>query len=169
MVLKDIKLKRYLKFQYVKILRVKDTPDKVAKAVGLGIALNFSLLPFISIPISYFLAWILGFNRLAAVLTTVLSKWFVPFFWSINLFVGSLLLGGTQKQGNIPHVEGIRGGLNQAIHSFFSTIKGLGPAFFVGNAIDSIVFGLLFYYLIKKSLIFRKEKKKRNGKKIKIK
>lgn len=162
--LKDIKLKRYMRFQYIKILRVKDTPDKVAKGVGLGIALNFSLLPFISIPISYFLAWILGFNRLAAVLTTALSKWLVPFFWSINLFVGSLLLGGTQKQGNIPHVEGISGGLSQAVNSFISAVKGLGPAFFVGNAINSLFFGLLFYYLIKKSLIYRQEKRKKTVK-----
>lgn len=169
MVLKNIRLRRYLKYQYIKILRVKDTPDKVAKGVGLGIALNFSFLPLISIPISYVLAWLFGFNRLAAVSTTMISKWFVPFLWYINYFIGSLILRTPQGQGKISYSQEFGGGLDQAIHNFIFTIKGLGPAFFVGNAIDSLVFGLLFYYLIKKSLIYRKEKRKLKINRAKIK
>lgn len=165
MVVKKLQLKRYFKYHYFKIVRVKDTPDKVAKGVGLGIALNFSFLPLISIPISYFLAWILGFNRLAAVSTTVISKWLVPFFWYLNYYVGSLVLGQPNQQSKIPHAEGINGGIEQFFNKFIVTIKGLGPAFFVGNAIDSLVFGLLFYFLIKQSLKYRLEKRKNKKKK----
>lgn len=160
---KNIQIKRYLKYQYYKIVRVKDTPDRVAKGVGLGIALNFSFLPLISIPIAYFLAWILGFNRLAAVSITVITKWLVPFFWYLNYEVGSLVLGQAE-QGKVPQTEVINDGVQNFFSHFITSIKGLGPAFFAGNAINSLFFGLLLYFSIRKSLLYRNERRKHTKK-----
>lgn len=158
-----MKIKRYIKLQYLKILRLNDAPDKIAKGVALGVGLDFLPLPFISLVVAYIFAKIARFNTVAAVMTAAFLKWAVfTIFWPMNVFLGKLLLG----QGVPPAVETIEvaePGLSLAsLISFFSleTLSKLGKPFLLGSAINAVVFAMIAFYALRPVLRYQHNKKK---------
>jgi len=158
-----MRIKRYFRYQYLRILRLKDTPDKIAKGVALGVALDFLPLPFVSLFVAWIIARLARWNSLAAVITAAALKPAVfTIFFPLNVLVGSLFVEGrtiSPGQVQVPVAEpGIE---PHALASFFSpeTIKALGWPFLVGSAINATVSFLLVYYLLKRTLVFRMEKR----------
>lgn len=156
-----MKLKRYLRYQYVKILRIKDSPVQIAKGVALGVAIDFLPLPFISIFISYIVARVLKFNTLAAVSATILFKGAIPFFYAFNIAVGKLLKGTPPETINI--------GSTKVDTSFFEfeKLKHASDVFLLGSAINSIIAWIIVYFIIK--WILEKRRERRLKKKLKTK
>jgi len=82
-----LRLKRYLRYHYFKMIRLKDTPTKVARGAGLGLAMDFA------IPIIAFLAArILKVNSFAAVMAATVIKPFFPGIVLINVYIQSILV-----------------------------------------------------------------------------
>jgi len=101
---------KYLKYQYYKMLRVKDSPSKVARGISLGFAMDFAIpIPFLSIFIAFVVAKILKFNSLAAVIAAAALK---PFFLGIvamNIYVQNILVSAIPSLQYIilPHPDGV--------------------------------------------------------------
>lgn len=154
-----MRLRRYFRYQYFKILRLKDSPAKIAKGVALGVALDFLPLPFISLPIAWLVAKLAHFNTIAAVMTAAALKPAVfTILFPFNVLVGGLLLGDRTPVAP-PHMVPVpEPNLSwESITNFFTidTLKVLGPSFLVGSIINAVVWSLVVYLFLNRTLLFR--------------
>ncbi len=152
---------RYLKYQYFKMIRVKDTPSKVAQGVGLGFALDFAIpIPYLSIFCAFAIARMLKLNSLAAVMSASFLKLFFPAIVYLNFTIQKVLvtLFPFLKTVVIPHPAGT---------NFFeklvnSILAGGLPYIMAGLINGSVVFVISYlavYYLLKMRIQRLKEKR----------
>jgi len=144
----------HLKETYNRILDLPDSPRKIALGVAMGAAMDFFPVPFISIPISYILAKLIRVNAIAAVLTVIFFKWAVPFFFTFNVYIGSAILRETMLQKPIPSFH-----LTGGMEPWLEWIKHLGHPFLLGAAINSILVGIITYFIIKRILDYRRKRR----------
>ncbi len=86
------KLKRLVKLAYLKLLRIKDSPIKIALGFGLGVFIG--VMPGVGPPIAFLLAIIFRVNRLSAFLGSVLSNTWISFITLIlAIKIGAALRG----------------------------------------------------------------------------
>jgi len=138
---------------YRKVMDLPDSPKKTAKGVALGLALDFLPIPVISIPISYLVARLTRCNPIASVATVIFFKPAVPFFFTLNVLVGSVLLGTE----SIPEVTGTAG--MSLLSSYLDQMLQYGYPFLLGSVINAVIIGLSVYYLS----TFLLEKRRRRG------
>jgi len=157
-----LRVKRYVKYHYLKIVRLKDTPYKVAKGVALGVALDFLPLPFISLLIAYIIAKIARYNTVAAVTTAAILKPAVFLvFWPMNLLVGKILLGGHLQVKTLDRVPEPDSFFNLAdyVKRMGNYLYSLGNPFLLGSIINSVISAILVYLLVSRLLHYRQEKR----------
>lgn len=152
---------RFLKYQYYKMLRLKDTPSKVAQGVGLGFAMDFAIpIPFISIFISFVVAKLLNFNSLASVISSTALKPFFPAIVYLNFYVQSLIVLLLPQLGKVvlPHPEGANL-LEQMVNSIISRGVPYLLAGFINGVVVFIVSYFVVYFILKKRIRNIKHKK----------
>lgn len=158
-----MRINRYFRYQYLRILRLKDAPDKIARGVALGVALDFLPLPFISLFVAWIVAKLARWNTLAAVITAAALKPAVfTIFFPLNILVGSLFVEGRTVHPQQVQVPVAEPGMDpHSLANFFSlaTLKSLGWPFLVGSFINAGVSFLLVYLLVNRTLIYRMEKR----------
>lgn len=157
-----MKIKRYFKFQYLKILRLNDVPDKIAKGVGLGVGLDFLPIPFVSLVVAYVVARLARFNAVAAVGTVAVLKGLLWVFYPMNIFVGKMVLGHGIPS-TVEKVAIVEPGLSLAgLSQFFTieTLSKLGKPFLVGSGVNALVFGFITFIVLRRILRFRHTKRK---------
>lgn len=145
-----MKIKRLLKYNYYKILRLRDEPKKVALSLAVGTSIMFLPFFFFGAFVAYFAAMLLNINRIAAVLTTIFWKWALVGFYVLNFSVGNFILGGNIKKDSLDQAMGF-------FHSF--DLHQIGSAFLVGSVINAALAGILVYYIALKILEVRKARK----------
>jgi hypothetical protein len=81
--------KRFFRFQYLRILRLKQSPHEIAMGLALGIFIGFMpIIPF-QLATVFVLALIFRASKLAAVIATWISNPInMPLFYSMLYFVG---------------------------------------------------------------------------------
>lgn len=86
------KLNRFIRYILLRLVRVNDTPPKVAAGFSLGIFLGVFPTFGIAIPIAYLLASLFRFNRASAVVgSLIMNPVTTPFFWSVSATVGGVI------------------------------------------------------------------------------
>jgi len=133
---------RWMRYNFLKILRLKDGSDKIAKGVALGIAFNFLPTFGLGLFCAFIFAGIVRANQAAAVLSALLVKIGIPFFYVLNLAVGHLILGQNtvSEASTSTHLS--------LLHMQFTDLKHLGMPFLVGSVINALWTGALAYFLV---------------------
>lgn len=86
--------KRWVKLHYKRLLRLNDTPEKIAGGMAIGVFIGLFPTPWIGLILAPFLATILKQNRVASVLgTLVMNPITQPFVYAFSYTLGLLLLG----------------------------------------------------------------------------
>src|SRR5512135_3368866 len=86
--------RHWLKFQYIKLVRLNDSPEKVAGGLALGVVLGILPTFGLGVVLALFLAGPFKVNRVSAVIgTLVMNPWTTPFFWALSYMAGSMVLG----------------------------------------------------------------------------
>jgi len=86
--------KRWLRYHYLRLVRMNDSPEKVASGFAIGVAVGIFPTFGIGIVIVIFLAWLTNINKASAIIgSLVMNPWTSPFFWAVSFFAGSLMLG----------------------------------------------------------------------------
>ncbi|RMG60595.1 MAG: DUF2062 domain-containing protein [Deltaproteobacteria bacterium] len=86
------KSSRYLRYIYLRLVRVHDTPHRVAAGFSLGVFLGVFPTFGIAIPLSYLLATLFRVNRGAAIVgSLIMNPVTTPLFWSASAAVGGFL------------------------------------------------------------------------------
>lgn len=146
------KIIRWSRYKILKILRLKDGSDRIAKGVALGIVFNFLPTFGLGLICAFLVAGLVRANQMAAVLSAILVKFGLPFFYLLNLAVGQIAVG-----------QGLAIGGAEMPHFSFTEmnwegIKNLGWPFLIGSMINSLCAGILTYFLV-----FRAVERYRNG------
>lgn len=144
--------KRRLRLTYLRILRIDDPPERIARGAAIGVLMGvlptFGLGTFLSLGF----AFIFRANKAAAVLGSfVVNPITSPFFWTLSIMAGALVLG--EDAATV-----------MARVKSTNIWNGIGWAyvvFLVGNSILSIICTAGTYFLIKKYIIRHREHKAR--------
>ncbi|GAB6159053.1 hypothetical protein JCM39194_22530 [Desulfotomaculum varum] len=137
---------------YHRLLNLPEAPQKVAQGIALGVAFDFLPVPFISIPLSFLVAKLVRVHAVAATLTVCLFKPVVPLFFTLNIFVGKLLVGAAPS----PISEEIAQGVPLLTKALLQ-IKALGLPFLVGSVTNAVWASLLVYFVAVKFLEARQK------------
>lgn len=85
---------RQTKLNYLKFVRIRATPEEVAKGFALGIFIGMTPTFGVQMPIAFFFAWILRENKLAALIGVwITNPVTAPFIYASEYEIGRLLLG----------------------------------------------------------------------------
>jgi uncharacterized protein len=85
---------RWMRHQYLKLVRINDSAEKIAGGLALGVVLGILPTFGLGIIIAIFLAAPLKLNRASAVIgTLIMNPWTAPFVWALSYLAGSLILG----------------------------------------------------------------------------
>ena len=136
---------------YLKIVRMNDSPPRVALGVAIGVFLGIFPTFGLGIVLAFAVAWVLGANRVASLVgSLIMNPLTTPFFWTISALFGAWITG--------LHKDIIMNDLKTGM-----IFKALGPsvyAYMIGNLIISIVFAVASYYFTLLILKTHKKNKK---------
>lgn len=122
-----------------KVRSLADSPKKVAAGVALGLAFDFLPIPVVSIPLSYLAARVARCNPVATVATAVFFKLAVPFFYTLNVLVGTAFFG------DIPVPDAATAG-ESLLGLFINKIIEHGYPFLAGSLINATLAWLAVYF-----------------------
>lgn len=149
-----VRLKRKAKLTYLKILRIDDPPERIARGAAIGVAMG--VLPTFGLGILFSIAaaFVLKANKAASVLGSfIMNPVTSPFFWSASLVTGSLVTGTDYHAIYARMTE-------------HGMLTGAGEAtlvFMAGNIIITAITTIASYYLVRNAIIkhrLRKMKKR---------
>ncbi|HEY4706857.1 MAG TPA: DUF2062 domain-containing protein [Thermodesulfobacteriota bacterium] len=143
---------RRARLVYLKILRIDDPPERIARGAAIGVAMG--VLPTFGLGtiLSLAGAFILKANKAAAVLGSfVVNPLTAPFFWTLSAVVGSFIM--REDYGSIYETARSEGFLSGAGWAYL--------VFLVGNGVVTAVFTAASYYLVKNAVIRHRIKKAR--------
>ncbi len=135
-----VRLKRWARLSYLKIIRMDDPPERIARGAAIGVLCG--ILPTFGAGgvIAIAVAFVFRENKAAAVLgSLIMNPITTPFFWTLSVLLGSVILGEDSSfiLATIRE-ESLLDGLTLAY-----------LAFLTGNAIIAIVCTSGAYYLTK--------------------
>lgn len=145
-----VRLKRKARLTYLKILRIDDPPERIARGAAIGVFMGVFPTFGLGIVFSLAVAFILRANKAASVLGSfIMNPITSPFFWTASLVMGSVLTGDdfstiySQMREN-------------------GWVTGAGRAtfdFVIGNLVISAVTTLASYYIVRNWVIRHRRKK----------
>lgn len=144
------KLKRRARFTYLKILRIDDPPERIAKGAAIGVAVG--VLPTFGIGIIFSLAaaYALNANKAASMLGgLIMNPVTSPFFFALSIFTGSFLL---HKDYHTIYANMIENG-------FFNGAGDASLVFIIGNIVITAITTMAAYYIVLSSIIRHRRKK----------
>ena len=131
--------KRWLKYHFKRLIRLNDTPDKIAGGVAIGVFIGLFPTPFIGLILAPVIATILKKNRVASLIgTVVMNPITQPFVYALSYALGLFLLGqGFQNPFVLMKQEGIT--------QWFG--KSVIVPYFIGITIVSIIGTFASYWI----------------------
>lgn len=145
-----VKLKRKARLTYLKILRIDDPPERIARGAAIGVAMG--VLPTFGLGVVFALAaaFILKANKAASVLGSfIMNPVTTPFFWTGSLLIGSLLTGSDYSTIYAKMKEN-------------GVLTGAGEAslvFMAGNIVITAATTFASYYIVKNAVTRHRRKK----------
>lgn len=145
-----VKLKRRIRLSYLKILRLDDPPDRIARGAAIGVLMG--ILPTFGIGglMAIGLAYILKANKAASVFGSfIMNPLTMPFFFSSSVLLGSAIFREDSAT--------ILAKFHEA--SIINSLGWTTVVYMTGNIVISAVFTIASYYIVK-DIIIRHRKKK---------
>lgn len=146
------RLRRWGRLVYLRLVRQNGEPEKVAKALGLGVFLGIFPTFGVGTLLAMLIAGWVNWNRASAALGTfIMNPLLNPFFLSLSVLTGNLLVPtefrialGTFREA------GLWSGFLHAV-----------PTYLLGNMIVSTAFAVMAYWVSLR--VVRKYREKRPG------
>lgn len=133
-------VKRRLKYNLIKFLRLKGAPAKVALGFAIGACINFYPTFGVGVPLAGLAAAVFFANISAGILGDIVFKPLFPLFFYLNMATGCMVW---PKQ-NIQPIN-----LSETLlKPSLSSLGTLGKVFFIGAVINSLILGTILYLLI---------------------
>ncbi|ADG83745.1 hypothetical protein Tfer_1609 [Thermincola ferriacetica] len=136
-------IKRYLRYHYLKMIRLKDAPARVAQGFALGLAMDFVVpIPLVSIFIAFVAAKFLRMNSLAAVMSATAFKPLFAGIVTLNILMSKKLIAllPSLKAVSITAPQG-----NSLLHRIFGEIISYGFPYLLAGSVNGMIIGLISY------------------------
>ena len=150
--------KRRFRLLYLRILRLRGEPEKVAGGMAIGVAIGFTPTIPLHLVLGVFIAFLLGKSKLAAALGgQIANPFFLPFIYILDYRLGQEITGA--------------GGPSLVSADFSASyVLNLGWEIYYPLLIGGIVAGLLSviptYFMTKKIVLLYRERRRRRLEKI---
>jgi uncharacterized protein (DUF2062 family) len=145
----------YFRDKFREVLKVKDSPHRIALAFALGVFMGISPLLGLHYIGAIFLAWLFRLNKLVAIVgVSVNNPWTIFPISTFCVWVGAKLIGIKQV---LPGVDWKSLSLMNIIswladfENFILVVKKLMPlisAFFVGSFVICTISAVISYFII---------------------
>lgn len=157
---------RWLRYQYLRLLRIDDDPRTIAMGMAVGVFLGVFPTFGLGAVLAYILAVIFRFNRAAAIIgSLIMNPLTTPLFWSGSAILGTLLVGGDWHR-TVQAVEIFSKTFspeNFLTKELWLILAGAARkslyVYLVGNTILAILFAILSYFLtLQLTMAYRRRK-----------
>lgn len=145
-----VKVKRRIRLTYLKILRLDDPPERIARGAAIGVLMG--ILPTFGLGgvFALALAFVLRANKAAAIIGSfIMNPITSPFFWTLSVVIGSVIL----RQDYNTMLSKFRG------ESLLKGAEWVYVVFLTGNVILAAVLTAASYYLVKNAIIRHRKHK----------
>lgn len=145
-----VKVKRRLRLVYLKILRLDDPPERIARGAAIGVLMG--ILPTFGLGgvFAIAIAFVLKANKAAALLGSfIMNPITSPFFWTLSIVIGSVIL----RQDYTAMLAKFKG------ESLLKGAEWVYMVFLTGNVILAAVFTAASYYLVRNAIIKHRKNK----------
>ena len=86
--------RRWARYHYFRVVRLEDSPEKVAAGFAFGVFVGIFPTFGLGIIIAVLASGILRINKAAAIIgSMVMNPWTSPFFWALSFMSGSIMMG----------------------------------------------------------------------------
>ena len=147
-----VRLKRRIKLGYLRIIRMEDPPERIARGAAIGVFSGIAPTFGAAALFAFAIAFLLKANKAAAVLGSfIMNPVTSTFFWTLSVILGSVILG--EDSGSILAAireESLLGGITRA-----------WAVFLVGNSIIAGAFTVAAYYFTKNAIVKHRIRKKK--------
>jgi len=133
-------LKRQLKYNLIKFLRLHGAPSKLALGFAVGATVNFYPTFGFGVALAGVLAALFFSNIPAGLLGDIIFKPLFPLFFYLNLITGHFVW--TNRIHGFDHLW------SQVINPGIDTVAEIGRLFFTGALINSLILGTLLYVTV---------------------
>jgi hypothetical protein len=130
-----------LKTKFLKLINIKDDPNKLAKSMSLGFFLAFLPLPGLNLPIGIVLAKLFKLNIAATSVPALLLTYLSPFLYVFNYKTGALFIASNERP---PQEFAVDITFWDKVIDFFAHA---GPAYLLGCAINATLAAAMSYIL----------------------
>lgn len=145
-----VKFKRKARLTYLRILRIDDPPERIARGAAIGVAMGVLPTFGLGIILSLAVAFVLRANKAASVLGSfIMNPLTSPFFWTASLLAGSLLTGNDYSAIYAKVKE----------NGFLTGAGEVSVVFMAGNIAVSTATTVASYYIVKNAVIRHRRKK----------
>jgi uncharacterized protein (TIGR03546 family) len=128
--------------KFREILKVKDTPHRIAMAFALGVFMGISPLLGLHTIGAFFIAWLLRLNRLVAIIGVYITNpWTIVPIYTFCIWVGARLTG---LEKIIPAVNWN----DVSFMVFMGELKHLIIPFLVGSIVVGSISAIISYFII---------------------
>jgi uncharacterized protein len=146
------KVERFVLYNSVRLFRIRDSSEKVARGFALGLAVNFFPTFGLGVFISGFLARLCGGNIFAGFLGGASLAFVWPFLIYLNIVTGGWMIGFFPSEVPAAVTEARINALLNQEPSEITEAKidalHLGKALYIGAIINSFLAALLSYVLL---------------------
>lgn len=131
--------RRRVKYYLIKLCRLHDSPLSVAGGFAVGTIIHFYPTAGFGALFAVGLSSLLRTNNIAATLAWAITSPLFPFFFYLNLVVGTMLFEPAER--SISKI------INNIVYVGWKDILHLGKAFFLGAIINSIIAAAVLWWL----------------------
>ncbi len=132
-------LRRSALYVYYRFLRLKGSPEEIARGLGIGVFMGFTPTLGIQTISAIFVAAVFKGNKfLAALGAGITNPLTIPFFYTGTYKIGSAVLGNPLDFSFLSH---------PTFQDFWSIGNDLFLALWVGGLIVGIPSGIVFYFI----------------------
>ena len=147
-------LPRWARYAYIRLVRINDSPQKVAAGLAVGVFLGILPTFGLGILIALALAIRFKFNKAASILgSLIMNPLTTPFFWTASSVLGAFLVNRDWHR-TLEMVQAFYSHLSVADlatrEGWAWVLKGLGAGVYVyllGNILIALSLSVLFYLL----------------------
>jgi len=131
------RLRRATKSLVIRVFRVKDASERVARGFALGMVVNFVPTFGLGVLFSGFVARLFGGNVIAGIAGGASLTFFWPFLFFLNLRMGSLLVRPEVEVRDVADID------EKSMNALM-----WGKSFILGMSVNIILAGLLAYVIV---------------------
>ena len=154
---------RRLKYFFIsRVLRVDDTPRRIALGVAIGIFITWTPTIGFQMILTVALAWLLGANKLVGVpfvwISNPATAWFIYY---PNYWVGNKILGGDWPKPDF--IKGMRwnGSWVRTVQTWWTEIYRAIPPLFLGSILMGLMLGAIAYFATYYAVVKYREHRRR--------